>query len=88
MSIHEALIEQISCDLITSTPTCYIFKIIADRVNVSSVPKTRENFTWKEKNCFQLNFKAVKLFVKVSVRIHGFTPSVYLDIFPSCFEDS
>ena len=38
-----------SCDLMTSTSACHIFKTAADRVNVSSVPKTRENFTWKEK---------------------------------------
>ena len=39
-----------SCYLITSTSTCHVFKTTADRVNLSSVPKTRENFTWKEKN--------------------------------------
>ena len=41
-----------SCGLIKSTSTCPNFKTTAGRVNVSSVPETRENFTWKEKNCF------------------------------------
>ena len=31
LSIHEELIEQISCDLITSTSTYHIFKTTADR---------------------------------------------------------
>ena len=37
-----------SCDWITSTSTCHIFKTTADRMYLSSVPETRENFTWKE----------------------------------------
>ena len=36
-----------SCDLITFTSTCHIFITTADRVNLSSVPETRENFMWK-----------------------------------------
>ena len=51
MSIHEELIKQMSCDLITSMSTCDIFKTTADRVNLSSVSETRENFKWKEKKC-------------------------------------
>ena len=43
--------EKMSCDLITSTSTCHNFKTTADRMNLSSVPETRENITWKEK-CF------------------------------------
>ena len=38
-----------SCDLIISNCTCHIVKPTTDRVNVSSVPETRQNFTWKEK---------------------------------------
>ena len=41
-----------SCDLITSTSACHIMKTTADRVNFSSVPKTRENITWKQKKYF------------------------------------
>ena len=40
-----------SCDLITSTSTCHIFKTTADILNFSSVPETTENFIWKE--CFK-----------------------------------
>ena len=48
--------EQMSCDLITTTSTCCFFKTTADRVNLSSVPETRENFTCKEKNLFLAQF--------------------------------
>ena len=45
-----------SCDLTTSTSTCCIFKTTADRVNLSLVPETRENFTWKEIKLFLAQF--------------------------------
>ena len=38
-----------SCDLITSHSTCCIFGATVDRVNLNSVPETRENIPWKEK---------------------------------------
>ena len=50
-------------------------------MNLSLVPQTRENLTWKENKIFYLNFKAVKLLFKVLLRIHCITPTVYLHIF-------
>ena len=64
-----------SCDLITSNSICHIFKTTADRMNMSSVPETRENYIRNENKIVSRSIlRQSNWLVKVLVRIHCFTP--------------
>ena len=66
-----------SCDLITSTSTCHIIKVTADKVNLSSDPNIKEKFTWKEKIVFCLILRKSKNLSKLWL---GFTVLLLLFI--------